>query len=254
MTRAFVVAVVIGFFGLNTMMASGQQRKAAVKRPCAGAKTIVNCPEQGCGKQFDPGLNKRKNIRSDNGEGAVLRTIAWMEALKNPKSFTAKHPDRNELQKIGEGQKIVVVAWALAARAGSQESCNCYLSKPADTDNHIVLVDPDLKNATLARNEKRDSETVEFTPRVRLDHTNLTQQKLEPLIDPDWEAPQRPSKGRLLVRVTGLLMFDTEHFLHTPLKRHNNWEIHPVFKMEYCATGDTCDAESDDGWVNLEAD
>jgi hypothetical protein len=176
-----------------------------------------------------------------------------MQALKDPKNFTAKHPDRSDLTKLGEAQKITVVAWALAARAGGQESCNCYLNKPADTDNHIVLVDPGLKNATLTRNEKRDSETVEFTPRIRLDHANFTQQKLEPLIDPDWDGSHSPSKGRLLVRVTGVLMFDTEHFLHTPLKRHNNWEIHPVFKIEYCA-GDTCDPENDDGWVNLEAD
>jgi len=127
------------------------------------------------------------------------------------------------------------------------------LSKAADTDNHIVLVDPDVKNPTLARNEKRDSETVEFTPRVRNNqHPNFTQQKLEPLIDPAWTSPDPPSKGKLLVRVTGYLMFDSEHFLVFPLKRHNNWEIHPVMKIEYCPDGETCDPESDSNWVNIE--
>jgi len=41
----------------------------------------------------------------------------------------------------------------------------------ADTDNHIVLVDPTLKSPVLAHDED-DSETAEFTPRVRLDHPN----------------------------------------------------------------------------------
>ncbi len=175
-----------------------------------------------------------------------------MHALKNPTKLKVKTGDRSELEPW-EGQKITVVAFALAARPGTQESCNCYLDKPADKDNHIVLVDPDLKNPTLARNEKRDSETVEFTPRIRLNHANFTQEKLEPLIDPDWAVGETPHKGRLLVRVTGYLMFDTEHFLRNPLKRYNNWEIHPVLKMEYCPDGN-CEGATDDGWINIEAD
>jgi len=256
MNRTFLIVGIIASLMLSVFSASGQSRTNTKpkKQPCAGAKKIKDCPEPGCGgKGLDPELNRRKNISTDNGEPAVLRTIAWMQALKDPKNFTARNPDRTELRKLGEGQKITVVAWALAARSGSQESCNCYLSKPADTDNHIVLVDPDLKDPTLARNEKRDSETVEFTPRIRLNHPNFTQQKLEPLIDPDWQPPDRPSKGRLLVRVTGYLMFDTEHFLHTPLKRHNNWEIHPILKTEYCAEGETCDPQSDENWIDIES-
>ena len=200
-----------------------------------------------------PLLNKRKNLRYDN-QDSVLRTIEWMKKLPNPKHFTAKNRDRTELQSLGEGEKITVVAWALAARKGSQESCNCKLKTKADTDNHIVLVDPDLKKPTLLRNEKRDSETAEFTPRVRIAHPNFTQDKLEPLIDPDWSAAETPTKGRVLIRVTGLLMFDSEHFLERPLKRYNNWEIHPVLKMEYCPEGETCDPENDSNWVNIESE
>ncbi len=58
--------------------------------------------------------------------------------------------------------------------------------------------------------------------------------------------------GKLLVRVTGLLLFDSFHFVHKPLKRDNNWEIHPVLKMEYCPEGETCRAESDANWRDLE--
>ena len=47
----------------------------------------------------------------------------------------------------------------------------------------------------------------------------------------------RASEMLLLVRVTGLLMFDSEHFLARPLERINDWEIHPVLTLEFCETG-----------------
>ena len=49
-------------------------------------------------------------------------------------------------------------------------------------------------------------------------------------------------------------MFDTEHFLRNSLKLCNNWEIHPVPKMECCPDGETCHPESGENWVNLEND
>ena len=57
------------------------------------------------------------------------------------------------------------MAYALVARRGSAESCNCGLTAPKDTDNHIVLVDPALKTPTLTASED-DSVTAEFTPRA----------------------------------------------------------------------------------------
>ena len=39
------------------------------------------------------------------------------------------------------------------------------------------------------------------------------------------------------VRVTGLLMFDSEHSLGHHLKRTNNWEIHPVMKTGILSEG-----------------
>jgi hypothetical protein len=69
---------------------------------------------------------------------------------------------------------------------------------------------------------------------------------MQPLID---GTPQRA----LLVRVTGLLLFDSEHFIEHALVRVNNWEIHPVLKMEFCTTGDNCTADSDAGWKSIDA-
>jgi hypothetical protein len=229
-------------------------KAGAKSTPCPTLHSIVDCPDEGCGGRHDPALNKQKNIRPEDDQQAVPRSIAWMKALHNPKHFNGKNLSRDELRQLGEGQKITVVAWALAARKGAKETCNCKLSAKADTDNHIVLVDPAIENPTLIKNEKRDSETAEFTPRVRLGHPNFTQEKLQALIDPAWSSGETPKEGKLLVRVTGVLMFDSEHFLQHALKRHNNWEIHPVLKMEYCAEGGTCDENSDANWKDLEAD
>jgi hypothetical protein len=256
MNRILVSFVVLGWTLLEPTGYSQQaphRNPRMEATPCHNVDTITDCPDEGCGGRYDPDLNRQKNIRPA-GQAPVLRSIAWMKALSNPSHFTSKNRNREEIRQLGEGQTITVIAWALAARKGGQETCNCKLKAKADTDNHIVLVDPAIANPTLAKNEKRDSETAEFTPRVRLDHPNFTQEKLEALIDPNWRPSETPKRGKLLVRVTGVLMFDSEHFLQHPLKRHNNWEIHPVLKLEYCPEGETCDADTDENWKDLESE
>jgi hypothetical protein len=207
---------------------------------CTEVKTIADCPDEGCGGSYDANLNKRKNIRSDN-QTATMQSINWMKNLPDPTNFT-RNAERQELAQLGEGKKITVVAYALVIRKGARESCNCGLTAPEDTDNTIVLVDPTLSRPTLAADEQ-NSITAEFTPRVRLDHPNFTKEKLQPLIE---------IHGRLMVRVTGLLLFDSEHMLSRRLKRHNNWEIHPILKLEYCPEGKICREQSNENWKDLD--
>jgi len=239
--KQILLSFFLAFFVFNSTVSAQQHRtraKTSTANASARAGGILDCPDEGRGG--DPNLNRRKNIRSDT-RAPTLQSIPWMKGLPDPTNFTRQTTGRAELTRLGEGRKITVVAYALVARAGSKESCNCGLTAVKDTDNHIVLVDPTLKKPTLAANES-DSETAEFTPRVRLDHPDLSRAKLQPLID---------VRGRQLVRVTGLLMFDSEHFLGRHLKRHNNWELHPVLKLEYCAAA-TCTDTSDAGWKSLD--
>lgn len=88
----------------------------------------------------------------------------------------------------------------------------------------------------LARREE-DSITAEFAPRVRLESAHLTRANLQPLIT--------ANGGVQKVRITGILMFDSEHSLGRHLHRFNKWEIHPVLDMEYCPKGKRCTADSD---------
>ena len=228
-----------------------------VTTPCTdGIHNIADCPDEGCtrseGHQFDQELDKRKNVRSDDQQ-AVLRSIRWMKGLPDPTNM-AECGSRDELKQLGEGQKITVVAWALTAKKQGAESCNCDLSSEANVDNHIVLVDPGVQSPTLATDECR-SVTAEFTPRVRLDHPNFNRRKLNPLIDPSWTPSQHNAVGKLLVRVTGLLMFDSKHFFHPQpaVVRDTNWEVHPILKFEYCPSDKTCRADSDENWIDFDS-
>ncbi len=245
-----VLFLAIAFPAMASAQANANKR---LKPPCK--PTLADCPDEGCGSQFDPSLNRRKNIRSDD-QAATMRTLTWMKKLDDPETFT-QGESREELTALGEGQKTTVVAYLLIAKPElGGESCNCGLHTPEETDNHLVLVSkatvdkfPVSNNAatnkSIFHSRELESETAEFTPRVRLSHPNFTREKVQPLID---ATPQKA----LLVRVTGLLLFDSEHFIKNHLVRVNNWEIHPVLKLEFCTTGDKCKANSDSGWKSLD--
>jgi len=67
--------------------------KKKSKPPCSA--TLADCPDEGCGGQIDSNLNKLKNIHSDDGSAATLRSLAWMKKLDDPiishKGKTAKN-------------------------------------------------------------------------------------------------------------------------------------------------------------------
>jgi hypothetical protein len=219
--------------------------QGTVNIPCdPGIMRIEDCSDVGCSNEraFDPKLNQQKNIRASSST-PTDKDFSFLSDRPDPGNDFVEGGSRDALTALGEGQMIRVVAFAVDVRRGSKESCNCGLSKMQNTDNHIVLIDPADRSPSLA--DEEDSETAEFTPRVRLDHPNLSRTKLRPLI-------LAASRQALKVRVTGLQMFDSFHFFHAPLTRHNNWEIHPVFHLEYCPRRKHCEAGSDANWVNLE--
>lgn len=188
--RSLIVLLLL-VFGVSSLSAAQRSRRRPARVPTVASNCpeelddITDCPNEGCGGDFDENLNLRKNIRSDD-QAPVSKTIQDMKEMDNPEDFH-KGDTREKLTALGEGQKVRVVALALIARKGSKESCNCGLTRVADTDNHIVLVDPTLQRLSLVADED-DSVTAEFTPRVRLDHPNLARAKLQPLIDaaPSW--------------------------------------------------------------------
>jgi hypothetical protein len=247
MTLTVLLVCLLGPIG----EAKPKKKKSTGKKTsitCPGTLNDINdCPLTGCGPALDPKLNKQKNIAALGGEAEAM-TIQQIRKLPDPVADFKIGDTREKLEALGEGKKVVVVASALAVRKGGAESCNCKLTAVADTDNHIVLVDRVLRikpgetaKVTLSRREE-NSITAEFAPRARLNTPNLTRANLLPLIS---------FNGVQKVRVTGILMFDSEHSLGHHLKRHNNWEVHPVLAMDYCPRRKKCSADSDDNWVKL---
>ena len=242
MRRTMLIALLLIVAIPSIGFAQPKKKKPAKKAPPC-AVDLVHCSDEGCGGRFDPNLNRQKNIRtSDKTPGD--RDYSFLAALPKKVPGYKIGDTREKLADVGEGKMIRVMAVALVARRGSSETCNCHLTLPAETDNHIVLVSPELKRPSL-RGEA-NSQTAEFTPRVRLDHPNFTRDKLQGLID---AAPRQA----LLVRVTGLQMYDSEHALGPhKLKRKNDWEIHPVFGLEYCPADKTCTATGTANWINIQ--
>jgi hypothetical protein len=279
MKRSLIVLLLVVFVFSSISDAGNRPRPKRPRAPVAAADgkiavdcpstldSILDCPDTGCGSRLDPNLNKQKNIRT-NTSAPVDKDLQDLADLPDPVPDFAVGDTREKVAALGEGTMIRVVAFALVARKGGKESCNCGLLQPEDTDNHIVLVDEATskltaratpakpatatkkaaKAKTAAQNtlDKREaqSQTAEFAPRVRLDHPTL--------VGADLQAQITAQRGKLLVRVTGLQFFDSEHSLGPfHLKRHNNWEIHPVFGLEFCPKGKTCTKGSNANWQSL---
>ena len=252
-----LLTVLLTVLAYATIGTDPSQGKKPPKKPCRA--DIAHCPDEGCGTDFDSNLNKLKNIRSDDPRAAgpaTSRTLTWMKKLDDPENFE-EGGSREELTALGEGQKISVVGYLIAAKPElGGESCNCGLHTKEETDNHLVLVtkttvtkfpfdSEEATNQQIFHSRELESVTAEFTPRVRLAHPNFTREEVQPLID-------ATDEDALSVRVMGLLLFDSEHFLRHPLARVNNWEIHPVLKLEFCTTGNNCKANSEAGWKSLD--
>src|ERR1700730_13364087 len=170
MKRSLIVVLLI-LFSLSSIGEAQRRRRRTTARsrtstaanPCpTNLNDITACPDTGCGGRLDPNLNLRKNIRT-NDQAPVKKDFKDLAALPDPVPGFQIGDTREKLKALGEGQMIKVVAYALVARKGSSETCNCHLTAAKDTDNHIVLVDASLTNPTLAADEP-ESQTAEFTP------------------------------------------------------------------------------------------
>jgi hypothetical protein len=272
LVNRFTVAVLLFGLALIGPIAGAATKTATTKAKSTAKSTalkpscqpdLASCPDEGCGKDFDPELNKQKNIRESDPRtqgAATVKTLQDIKDTADPENFTKGDP-RDELTALGEGEKIEVLAYLLAARdEPGGESCNCGLHSKEETDNHLVLVSKTtvdtfpLQGTTKAeltsvlKQREPESITAEFTPRIRQDsthpHPNFLKKTLDPLIN---KAPERA----LLVRVTGMQLFDSEHFIRNHLVRVNNWEIHPVLKMEFCDSG-KCKVGSNAGWKSID--
>lgn len=144
---------------------------------------------------------------------------------------------------LGEGNVVMLSAWLMKRRQGSEESCNCQGSTKEATDIHVVLID----------NSNRDN-----TPEC---------QSVTAEVSPHFEPENWDSHALLLAeahpfRFTGQLMYDAAHrpCSGNPLKpaamapkRISSWEIHPVYAIDVCKKKSlqNCKANDSTAWTPL---
>jgi len=212
--------------------------RAAATAEAKCPELLSDCPKEGCGG--DPALNKLKN-RIDKPAAAKVEEWKLSDIIdlnENSPQTWSKTNSRKSLKTLGEGTPVIVKGLLVHAepyRGG--EGCNCGLKGNDNIDFHLNLV--------ARKNDSRDdSVVVELTPRARL--AGWTVPKLNKLGDME-SAPA-------YVRVTGWLLFDSQHpsfanFAH--LHRGTAWEVHPVTKFEVCTLSKVkCDLGN--GWKPLE--
>ncbi len=204
--------------------------QSGVTAPCPdGIEDIAHCTMPGgCGELGDALLNAAKN-RTDIPSPAGVRrmTLDEIKALPQPARWDTGQ-SRTQATTAGEGRAVVVTGFLQVARHEGAESCNCGLTRRADTDVHLVLVS-DLEEP------EEDSVTVEITPRVREREGHL----------PNWLWRNvRDNLEGEFIRVTGRLMLDSKHIpqarllpgerRNKGLTRATNWEVHPITRIEIC--------------------
>jgi hypothetical protein len=235
---AFMAAVVLVCL-LSTDAAAQKKKKKKIAKPCAAS--LAKCPLEGCGKGFDPLLNRSKNRSDAPDDGDVTdMSLTQIKALSQKLPAGWKEGDERDTftGPDKEGKPVRVMAWLWKSRREHGESCNCGLDAAGAkgeklTDIHMVLT-------SYQNSAESSSITAEITPRVRAARPH-------PIT---WTYSRIHKNDKKYIRVTGWLTLDTHHLVSTKLVRATNWEVHPITKLEVCTlTATKC--KTGEGWVEV---
>ena len=185
------------------------------QRQCA--KSISECPADGCGGLIDSELNRLKNRTEIPGaiKPYALNQFIALKKLE-PQAWTANKP-RGDFRLL-ENSGISIRGYLIRVRASSAETANCLL---IGKDN----VDWVLSIAPKPNDIRENSVTAEITPRLRPDNW-------------DFEKLRELELTKSYIRITGWLLLDTVQLGRGSLSewRATNWEVHPVSEIEICKT------------------
>jgi len=170
-----------------------------------------------------------------------------------PSGHGLEPADRTPLRSLGEGKVIRLKAYLIEAHhadLGAGESVNCNGSKEEDNDIHIAF-------GVLPSTKECNSVTAEISPHYRpaswneIGHFEKWNPKTKKY-DPNPSIASRLQAHAY--RITGQLFFDASHppcpcgTACNPI-RASVWEIHPVYNIEVCKSGSSCDENTDADWM-----
>jgi len=240
-------------------------------------KSIQDCHDKfpaGCTAAAKPSYDAYLNYMKDR--------VPDVELLKQPvnlepndfteldnktpaKLSTHNHAEfADELKEMGEGGVRSIVAYLYFSKPNPGESSNCQLPNAKDGDFHVLIgfnkeeVADKMKGKSavpkeLQRKLDENAIIVEMTPYVRQSQQHT-----------GWDLAVLKQHWGDKVKVVGQLMIDNEHNLKSAncaletnpdtskCWRSTVWELHPVMEFYVCNKGDTCTADSDEGWVALD--
>jgi len=162
---------------------------------------------------------KNQTTRSRRPEEWTIDEIIGLN--EGSPSKWSKKLSRASLRNLGEGTAVLIEGYLINAhQAKTPESCNCYLKGQDNNDYHLNLV-------ADSSDKMKDSVVIELTPRFDRDKQGWDLSKLRGL-----------AKERRYVRVTGYLLFDSQHANYQRMPRATAWEIHQVTSFEVCRAHD----------------
>lgn len=234
----------------------------AQNRPCANA--FADCPKHGCAQSGTPEAAANKRQRVEMGKGPIITlTVADFEELQavvdhvQPRGIAV--PDRAILQdkeylrrkagagyrvKAAEGDLVRFTGYIVGIPRGTRpDSGNCN------------FIGRDFNNWWISLGEVQgdtefDSISAIMTPWVRKAHRGWELEKLRGI-----------ALKRRRVRVTGVLFYDSKHFVNADPdheiagepKRLSVWEIRPVLGFESCREEEPRDCDDKDAkWESLD--
>jgi hypothetical protein len=203
--------------------------------------------------------NKVKNNLCASGTPETV-TPDSLTALQKSTTVPAgqgKEPaDRSPLEKLGEGKIVRMKAFLIEAHVAdlpSGESVNCSGPTADLNDIHMAM-------GTSHDTQECASVSAEIIPHYR----PATWDQIGTF--ESWSSSTKKYVGdpavqaRLLAqpyRITGQLFFDSSHqpcpcgdtkCTGDPI-RASDWEIHPVYAIEVCKTGTSCNEATDSDWI-----
>ncbi len=228
---------------------------------------VTHSVDQNCGikgKSTSPSATQVQN--------AVKNNFCSVPANKTPETFTPQMlidlqrnshipsghglepTDRIRPRSLGEGKVIRMKAYLIEAHhadLGAGESVNCNGSSEEDNDIHIAF-------GAQPSTQECNSVTAEISPHHRpaswneIGHYEKWNPKTKKY-DPNPGVASRLQAHAY--RITGQLFFDASHApcpcgtaACNPV-RASVWEIHPVYNIEVCKPGSSCDENTDADWM-----
>jgi Bacterial SH3 domain len=193
-------------------------RKSAVGKP------LIEAGQQVCGPTGDTSNQTAKNLNSNKNRTDVPGDSDYVDVAWNDLKGL---PSNRKDDFVGAPVRVIgfLSHRIKVENDGSGESTNCHLLGASEVDWHIYLTNSSAQPISKAI-------IIETTPRTRPQHS-WTTDMLGPLVD-----------SQTQVRISGWLMYDSEHVNVIGTQRATVWEVHPITRIEVQKNGQ---------WVNLDS-